>query len=469
MDTLRPIFWGQGMFLEPQHFQQQDWYHDARLRQFFRLFLPFGWGVKSLSINEAALQNLVFEVEQFEVVTWNGTILQFRGRGRASNAQVEPRSFEHELDAASKPLSVYLGLKHVQLEDTNVSPEQTEGPSQSTGMRTRFSLQEVDTRDLYAPGPQSCRLQYLVHNVQVLFDVPVAPSHDYELVKVAEVVRSAEGKGAVLSKRYIPASMSVGASPVLESMVKEVRDILTAKSDEVAEYRRRRGGERIELGSRDMGFLLMMQTLNRYIPLMHHDLEVGIHPHLVYAHLRQLAGELSTFSETISVLGARENSDAIPPYAHDELWPCFAHVTSRVKELLTEITTGPVGDVRLEHDGEYFSATLDPQFLAGDNRYYLAIRSHLSPTELFRVLQDTGKITTREDMPKLQTSFLFGLKIEVLQSPPEELLMRAHYRYFAIDARSEHWQKVQQQRNIAVFCPGLAIDTEIRLVVVYGT
>jgi len=84
------------------------------------------------------------------------------------------------------------------------------------------------------------------------------------------------------------------------------------------------------------------------------------------------------------------------------------------------------------------------------------------------LLQDTGKITSREEMPKLQKSFLFGLKIDPLESPPEELLMRAHYRYFLIDHRSEHWQKVQQAQNIAANCPSLPPETEIRLVVIYG-
>src|SRR3712207_3051583 len=109
MDPLRPIFWGQGMFLQPQHFQQQDWYHDARLHHFFHLFLPHCWGVKSLTLNESALQTFLFEVEQCEIVTWDGTILRFRGDTRPSNARIAPRSFETELDPGGKPLSVYLG------------------------------------------------------------------------------------------------------------------------------------------------------------------------------------------------------------------------------------------------------------------------------------------------------------------------------------------------------------------------
>jgi predicted component of type VI protein secretion system len=57
MEPLSPMFWGPGMFLQPQHFQQQDRYHEARLRRYVHWLTPFGWGVKSLVINETALQH----------------------------------------------------------------------------------------------------------------------------------------------------------------------------------------------------------------------------------------------------------------------------------------------------------------------------------------------------------------------------------------------------------------------------
>ena len=475
MEPLRPVFWGQGMFLEPQHFQQQDWYHEARLRRYFHLFVPFSWGVRSLALNELALQNFVLQIEHCEVVSWDGTILRFRGDAVPSNARIEPRSFENELDPAGKPLSVYLGARRVQPEGSNVQQLRLAGSSARAptdgATHRRYFLEAGAVADLCGASDQTCELQYMSHDVHVLYDVPGARSQDYELIKIAEVLRAADGKGGVLSKRYIPPSITVRAAPVLESMVREIRDLLTAKGRELAEYRRRRGGEIVELGSRDIGFLLMMQSVNRYIPLLHHDLEVGdVHPHTVYAQLRQLIGEMSTFSGNVSVLGATGDEDVLPPYRHDQLWPCFDVALRRINQLLIEMTTGPVGDVLLRHDGDYFSATgIDEKLFAGDNRYYLAIKSELAPHELMALLQDKGKITSVEDMPKLEKSYLSGLKIDALDAPPEELLMRAHYRYFLIDRRSDHWQRIEQHRTMAVYCHELPPETEMRLVIVFGS
>jgi type VI secretion system protein ImpJ len=467
MEPLRPLFWGQGMLLQPQHFQQQDQYHEGRLRRFLRILSPFDWGVYSLRVNEAALRNFVFEIEQCEIITFEGSLIRFGPDFHPNTARISPRSFEQNLNPTGKPTSVYLSVRRSQPGEAGVGGLNGANGAEAAGSRRRFALEESEVPDFSVGNDRTCQVQYLVYDCQIMFDAAAEISNDYELVKLAEVQRPADGKGAPLSRQYIAPSIALNSSPGLEAIVRELRDLITAKGRELGSYSR--GGERVELAARGPSGMLIVQTLNRYIPLFHHHLEVGCtHPAEFYAILRQLVGELSSFSATTSALGARDGDDGLPPYQHTELWPCYSIAASRARELLEELTATPVGDVALQYDGEYFSAALSKDFLAGDNRYYLAIRSDLAPGELYKLLQDTGKITSRGDMPKLQKSFLFGLKIEALESAPEELVMRAHYRYFLIDQRSEHWQKIREQENIAVYSTALAADTEIRLLAIWG-
>ena len=468
MERLRPLFWGQGLLLQPQHFQQQDDYHDARLHNLSAIFSQFCWGVNSLRINEPSLQNFVFEVENCEIVTFDGTLLRFGADFQPSTVRLAPRSFEHDFDPSGKPLSVYLGVRRLQYGESNVGGFNGDGNAAAAGAHRRYVLEESEVADLSAGNDHTCQIQYLVYDAQILFNVAAERSQDYELVKIAELIRSAEGKGGILSKQYIPPSIAVRSSAILEGILRELRELLTAKGREMGSFTRR-NSQGAELATRDLGQVLIFQILNRYIPLFHHYLETGrIHPEAMYALMRQLIGELSTFSQTVSVLGARESGEALPHYQHTQLWPCFSTASEAIRQLLNELTTAPIGDVLLKYDDGYFTANLDQQFFTGDNRYYLAIRSDLTPDQLHKLLQDTGKITSREDMPKLRNSFLFGLSIEVLESAPDELVMRAHYRYFLIDQRSEQWQKIRQQRNIAIYSTALAPDTEMRLLAIWG-
>jgi type VI secretion system protein ImpJ len=465
MDQLRPIFWGQGMFLQPQHFQQQDSYHEARLRGYLHWLYPFCWGVKSLVINEPALRNFMFEIEHCELVTWDGTIVRFQGETLPSNARIVPRAFEPALDPGGRPLGVFLGLKRRQWEEDNVYLRREPGRNEAADVKQRrYSLQELETPDLLAENGQNSSLQYLMHEVRLLCDQDAAVhSEDYELVKIAEVLRAGEGQGAVLSMRYIPPSLSVHTSPVLAGMLKEIRDLLTAKGREFTEYKRQHRIQTMEMGARETAYLLIMQMLNRYIPLFHHHLEVQeTYPSVLYALLRQLVGELSTFSETISVLGG-----PLPAYRHAQLWECFDAAIQVTKELLNELTKGPEYVIPLVFDGEYFAANLERRFFEGNNHYYLAIKVDIPPRDLERLLTETGKVCSREEMEALRQRALPGLMARYLENPPEELPRRAHSSYFELDHHGNLWRRIEQRQNIAVFCQLPPEKTEMQLMVIF--
>ena len=73
---------------------------------------------------------------------------------------------------------------------------------------------DVPARDVGQPGVAllveeerfAALPERLVHEAHILFDVPTSRAQDYELVKIAEILRSPDGKGGLLSKRYIPLS-----------------------------------------------------------------------------------------------------------------------------------------------------------------------------------------------------------------------------------------------------------------------
>ena len=57
-ETRNPIFWYQGLFLQPQHFQQAERYAEGLLEPLRDGISPFFHGVRQLQLQEAAVQKV---------------------------------------------------------------------------------------------------------------------------------------------------------------------------------------------------------------------------------------------------------------------------------------------------------------------------------------------------------------------------------------------------------------------------
>ncbi|MEM7686428.1 MAG: type VI secretion system baseplate subunit TssK, partial [Pseudomonadota bacterium] len=58
------VGWTEGLFLRPQHFQQQDRYHENTLNARVGLVTPYPWGVTSLEIDHDLAQQGKFAVRR---------------------------------------------------------------------------------------------------------------------------------------------------------------------------------------------------------------------------------------------------------------------------------------------------------------------------------------------------------------------------------------------------------------------
>jgi type VI secretion system ImpJ/VasE family protein len=463
MRNNRQLFWGQGQFLTPQHLQQQDLFHLWQGQQHWRLAMPFGWGVVSLQVREEALEAGNFEVARCELVTREGLSLQAGTDCANPNATLAPRRFHGLMDPGGQPLSVYLGLPRHQAGQANLSSAQAAIAPGAVPPRFRLSTQERS--DLYELDTPSAQLSFVEYNLPIFFDREegfATAEQAAELVKISELVPVPAGTGARLSPAYIPPCLQIASSPVLATRIKAIRDLMTSKAQEYEGIKRQR---------QEPLRLLQMQTLNRYIPLLHHVVEVGrLHPESAYALLRQIVGELSVFSENVTGLGAlKQDDDAtsgeFAPYDHERLAWCFEPVVSRLQDLVRGLDAGAEAGIALVRDGRYYKAFLPPSIFETERaRYYLMFDSSVRGDVLWQRLQKTAKVSPLEDMQRLLASALFGLKVDLEPIPPEDVPQRGGNKtFFRIDTKHPVWARIREQQNIAVFCDLDPNETAIKL------
>ncbi|WP_028321028.1 type VI secretion system baseplate subunit TssK [Desulfatiglans anilini] len=455
----RPLFWHQGLFLQPQHFQLADRHAGTLLQPFHRFLQPDFWGVGDIEIAEAALGNLTFELTRGEFIFPDRTHAVFPG-----NALIEGRSFEEAWVNGGKPLTVYVGLRQWNESGENVTVlPRIDRLSEIT---TRFTapVDPDEIQDLHQQGPagQVKRLHYVL---RIFWEPEISRLGGYALVPVARLERRAEK--VVLDEGFFPPCLTVTACAPLLATVREIRDQLAARGRQLEAYKRDRGIHSAEFGARDMVYLLALRSLNRYVPLLFHLTEAEpVHPWQVYALLRQLVGELSSFSGEINAMGEGPGgARLLPPYDHRNLGPCFSAARSLITRLLDEITAGPEYVLQVLFDGTYFAAELPPAIFEGRMRYYLVFETEADPQTVLRSLETAAKTGSRETLPILIARALPGVRLAHLPAPPQELPRRARALYFQIDHHSDQWLPVQKNRNLALYWDQAPEDLKIELMV----
>lgn len=214
--------------------------------------------------------------------------------------------------------------------------------------------------------------------------------------------------------------------------------------------------------------MLALRSLNRYIARLIHLTEARqVHPWSAYGVLRQLIGEMTTFSERVSVAGMLDDGTAlIPPYRHEALWPCFSAAQTLITQLLDEITAGPEYMLQLLFDGTYFATELPPAIFEGRNRFYLALDTETDPQQVLSSVEKIAKFSSREYLPILIARALPGVRLTYLQVPPQELPRRANTLYFQIDHHGDAWAQVQHTNNLALYWDAAPEDLKAELMAV---
>jgi len=460
MDIQRPLFWHQGLFLQPQHFQLLDLSFQSLLTPFRHFMEPHFWGTGEMEIQKTALATRSFSPVKGQFLFPDGAYAVFPG-----NAVLEARPFDVAWVEGGKPFPVFLGLKKWNEEGGNVTVlDKLERISEVT---TRFvtTADPEEVKDLHSGGPPG-QVKRLYYVLKVFWKNERDQFADYVHIPLGELERA--GEEIKLSEHFVPPSLAVSSSEPLLKLVKEIRDQIAARSRQLEEYKSQRGIQTAEFGSRDMVYLLALRSLNRYVPLLFHFTEAPqVRPWTIYGALRQLIGELSSFSERINVMGESGNGERIlPDYDHRNLWGCFSAAQNLVSQLLDEITAGPEYVIRLNYDGTYYAADLKPAIFEGRNRFYLVFKTGEDPKFVLQSLATYVKLSARERLPILIARALPGIGLEHLPVPPQELPRRAQSIYFTVDHHSDQWALVEKGLNLAFYWDNAPEDLEVELMVV---
>jgi type VI secretion system protein ImpJ len=194
---------------------------------------------------------------------------------------------------------------------------------------------------------------------------------------------------------------------------------------------------------------LLLQTVNRWQPLMAHWADAGhVHPETLYATLVQMAGELATFT------APDKRASAYPAYRHDDLQRSFAPVVADLRRSLSMVleTTAVAIPLQDPKFGIRVGPISDRNLLRA-SQFVLTVTADIPGEQLRRLFPNKVKIGAVEHIRELVHVALPGIGVLPLPVAPRQIPFQASAAYFELDRGSPHWQQMKNSGGFGIHVP----------------
>lgn len=438
------VFWGEGLFLRPQHFQRQDAYHEARLQDLAAAVHPYAWGVRQARFDLQSLASGTLRAQQLSAIFPDGEMYAAPGDDELPEALSLT-----DLPAGLPSTTIHLALPLLKEYGGNCAA-QADG-----AIATRYTQSNRPTPDLYTDAGEA-ELSYLRKTVRLLTDDE--PRDPYVTVPVARVRRTATG-GFELDETFVAPSLCLAASPVLQAQLRRLLDSLQAKTDALYGLHREPSQSVIEFRSGDIASFWLLHTANAaFAALSHLFRHPGLHPERLHQELLRLAGGLLTFSKSYSLAD-------LPIYQHGNPEAGLNRLFEIIRELLDTVISARYFSIALsEVKPSFHLGRLDSQRIDEQSAFYLSVAADLPGPELVQSVPVRFKVGAPDDVEKCVLSALPGVKLTHAAQVPAAIPVRPGSYYFAIEPRGPLYERMLKSQSLMIYVPGGMRDLKLELI-----
>jgi len=411
----RRVAWREGQFLRPQHFQQLDRAVDARLHARVDSVGPYRWGLTELVIDEDMAALGKFTVVRARGVMPDGTPFAIPGD------LPPPDPLDLPLDTRDAVISLTLPASQVGATEFR----EAEGAASDV----RYLVDESDVLDGFSEERSAEPIELARPNLRY----GVTRDQTYGRVCLGLVrVRELQQKRVMFDDRYIPPAQDIVASPRLKAALTDITGRAEQRADELA----LRAVEATDGGAETFASFLLLQALNRYVPILRHiDTLPNVHPERLFETLAGLAGEIAT------LVKLERKAPLLPHYDHEKLQLCFDPLFDLLQSMLSAVFDRSAVQLSLEEagPGAWVSTILDRN-LYQHGYFYLAVNAAAAVDEIRGQFPAMAKLGAVEKMRGIVDSALPGVPLRHTPTPPPQLRVLPGYVYFELDRGVPDWR-----------------------------
>lgn len=447
MATMRNrVLWREGMFVLPQHFQQQQRHNDAMLRERLDALGDFAWGFTQLSLNIELLVQGKVMIDRAAGCLPDGTVFRIPDEDRL------PLPFQPQDLSTPESRTIYMAMPVIGHNIGEVQGARSGGQSSE-----RYHETHTDVRDVHSEegDVQSLTLGQLAPKI-------VSGAEDLSAMVVLPLcrIRSHQPGGAlVLDEDFIPTCQTLRVSMVLNRFAGDVQGLIATRAADLA----KRIGSPEQSGIADVAEFMMLQMLNRWQMHFSHRTRLHtLHPESFYLDLVSLLGELTTFTENSRLPGV------IEPYDHRDLTKSFNTVIPELRRALNIVLQPRAQNLPLIFTEGVYLATVNDPGLLQSGVFVLAVRARMPHNQLILQFTQQSKIASTDKIRNMVSVQVPGIPIRPLPAAPRQLPYHDGYVYFELEKGSSAWQDVVKAGALALHISGNFLDLDMQLWAIRG-
>ena len=438
MSSNSKVVWSEGLFLQAQHFQQQDRYFERLVESRCHALAPHSWGFTDIDVERDLLSIGKFALRRAAGVFPDGTPFRM--------PDDDPLPAPLDVGAQARDQIVYLAVP-VRRPDA----QEIERAAGSDGL-ARHDVREWEARDATSGSATPVIVEVGALRTRLLLASEVTAA--YACVPLAHIVERRADNHVVLDERFIPTVLFSRAASRLATFCTELVGLLHQRGEALGSRAAATGrGAAAEIAD-----FLMLQAINRYEPLLTHQADAGVmHPEELFRVFVAAAGELATFTTP------SKRPPALAPYRHERLRESFEPVMAALRASLSAVLEQAAIPIPIEAKkfGIHVAAVAD-RTLYTTAVFILAARADLPAEELRRRFPAQLKLGPVERIRDLVNLQLPGVPVHPVPVAPRQIPFHAGFVYFELDQSNELWDQLKSSGGMAMHVagefPGLALE-----------
>jgi type VI secretion system protein ImpJ len=429
MSSNNRVVWSEGLFLRPQHFQQQERHLERYIEGRSRELRAHSWGLAELELERDLLAIGKLGLRRASGVFPDGTPF--------SMPEDDPLPTPLELNSHVRDQKVFLAIA-LRKEGARESDRRAQVDD-----IVRYRAQDFEARDITSDSNATATLE--VSALRSRLVLASEPREDFACIPLAHIQECRADRVITLEERYMPTVLNIHHAPRLATFLTELQGLLHQRGEALAARAVATGRG----GAAEIADFLMLQAVNRYEAVVDHFVSSRlIHPEELYRLCREIAGDLATLTTSTRRL------PKLPSYQHEDLRASYDPLISALRASLSVVLEQNAVPIALEKKRFNISVgVVNDKNLFETSAFVLAARADVPAENVRRGMPAQTTIASVETIANLVNDHVSGVPLQALSVVPRQIPFHAGFTYFELDRGSPRFRELKNGGGIAIHVP----------------